>query len=34
VTTKAPDGTLIVSVGEQSVALGVDLCKRLFVLPL
>jgi DtxR family Mn-dependent transcriptional regulator len=34
VTTKAPDGTLIVSVGEQSVALGVDLCKRLFVVPL
>ena len=34
VTTKAPDGTLIVSVGQQSVALGVDLCKRLFVVPL
>ena len=34
VTTKAPDGTLIVNVGEQSVALGLDLCKRLFVLPL
>jgi DtxR family Mn-dependent transcriptional regulator len=31
VTTKAPDGTVIVQVGEQSVALGLDLCQRLFV---
>src|ERR1700722_13249415 len=34
VTTKAPDGTVIVSVGEQSVALGLDLSKRLFVVPI
>jgi DtxR family Mn-dependent transcriptional regulator len=34
VTTKAPDGTLIVSVGEETLALGHDFCQRLFVVPI
>jgi DtxR family transcriptional regulator, Mn-dependent transcriptional regulator len=31
VKTRGPDGTLLLEVGERAVALGPDLCKKLFV---
>ena len=31
VATRGPDGTLVLDVGEQSLALGRDLCQKLFV---
>jgi DtxR family Mn-dependent transcriptional regulator len=33
ILTRAPDGTLVVSLGGQSLALGHELCERLFVVP-
>jgi DtxR family Mn-dependent transcriptional regulator len=33
ITNKAPDGTLLLEVGGVRVALGQDLCKRMYVIP-